>query len=114
MSMVAEVCGIANPPALAVDGQRRVGRDEALLAHLVPKLGGDDGLERSMILGDALRATGARDHGSRGRMGERELQRCSFDGHLVALGNRLDALDLGDDLRRRLLILEVSAASKNT
>ena len=44
-------------------------------------------------------------------MAERELQRARIGGHLVELGNRIHALD-GDDFRRRLLILEVSATGE--
>jgi hypothetical protein len=63
------------------------------------KVGGDDGFQRSVILGDALRRARARDNGSRGGMGKRELQRVRLSGYVVALRDRLDALDLGDNLR---------------
>jgi hypothetical protein len=37
-------------------------------------------------------------------MGGRELQRVGLSGYVVALRDRLDALDLGDNLRGCLLI----------
>src|SRR5215467_714883 len=46
-------------------------------------------------------------------MSEHELQGRSFDGNMVALGEGPDALDLGQDLRGRLLVLEVSAADQD-
>jgi hypothetical protein len=57
-----------------------------------------------VILGDALRPARARDNGSRGEMDERELQRVGLSGYVVALRDRLDALDLGDNLRGCLVI----------
>src|SRR5262245_58740428 len=61
-----------------------------------------------MVFSDAIRTAGARDDGSR-----REKRSVAALMGTLALRDRLDALDLGDDLRRRLPILEVGAAGED-
>ena len=79
----------------------------------MPEVTWDFGRKSRPVFRDALRSAGTRDDGRRGRMSERELQRRSFDGNLVALREGLDALDLREDLRGRPLVLEVGAADQD-
>ena len=48
-------------PGLTVDGQRRVGGDEVLVTQFVPEVVGDLGIERGVVLCDALGLAGAGD-----------------------------------------------------
>jgi len=64
----------------------------------LPEGGRDDAIECGQVFGQAFRTAGARDYGGHGRVGQRELQGGSLDADAMAGGNRLDALDLGDDL----------------
>src|SRR5215510_12405233 len=66
-----------------------------------------------MMFCNTLRTAGAWDDGSRGGMGERELQCGGLDGNLMALSNALDALHLSQNFQGRLLILEVGATSQD-
>src|SRR4029079_18253679 len=63
-----------------------------------------------MILRDAVGAARAGDDGGGRRVREGELERGRLDRHPMALCDGLDALDPGDALRRRLLVLAVAAA----
>ena len=99
---------------LTIDGQRRAGGDELLLAQLAPEVVRDDGPEGGAVFRDSLRAAGARDDGGRGWVSEREPQRGGLDGNPVALGEGLDALDLGQDLWGRLLVLEVAPPTRTS
>src|SRR6267154_3042929 len=45
-------------PGLSVDGQRRVGGDEVLVAQFVPEVVGDLGVERRVVFCDALGLAG--------------------------------------------------------
>ena len=98
---------------LPIDGQRRAGGDDLLLAQLAPEVVRDDGPECGAVFRDSLRAAGARDDGGRGWVSEREPQRGGLDGNPVALGEGLDALNLREDLRRRLLVLEVGTTDQD-
>src|SRR5262245_26550318 len=96
-----------------VDRERRVSGHEAMRAQFTPEIARDGGCQGGTIFCDTFGAAGPRDDGGRGGMRETELQGDGLDGYLMALSESLDALDLGNDLRRRLLVLEVSAADQN-
>ena len=98
---------------LPVDRERRVSGDEPLRAQLTPEVARDGGRQRGTVFRNAFGAAGPRDDGGRGGVRERELQSGGLDGNLMALGEGLDALDLGQDLWGRLLVLEVGAADQN-
>ncbi len=82
-------------------------------AQRLPEPGRDDFLQCGVVFGDALGTAGARDHRSHCRVGQRELQRGRLDADAVLGRDGLDALDLGQDLRRRLLVLEVAATGQH-
>src|SRR5262245_50804863 len=104
---------LGNYDELPVDGQRRAGGDELFVAQFAPEVVRDGGGKSGAVFRDSLGSAGTRDDRSRGGMREREPQRGGLDGDLMALGEGLDALDLGQDLRGRLLVLEVGAADQN-
>src|SRR5262249_18837212 len=95
------------------DGQRRVGGDEPLLTQFVPEASWDFGRKSGAVFRDSLGAAGTRNDRSRGGVSEREPQRGGLDGDLMALGDGLDALDLREDLRGRLLVLEVGTTDQD-
>src|SRR5262249_34100231 len=98
--------------SLPVDRQRRIWSDEPLFAHFTPEVTRDDGRECGMVFDNAFGAAGACDDGGRAGGGARELEGGRLDVSPVGLGEGLDALDLGKNLRGRLLVLEVGAADQ--
>src|SRR5262245_32236784 len=98
---------LGNFDELPVVGQRRAGGDELLVAQLAPEVVRDAGGKCGAVFRDSLGSAGTRDDRCRGGMSEREPQCGGLGGDLMALGNDLDSLDLREDLRGRLLVLEV-------
>src|SRR5262249_18447782 len=92
---------------LPVDGQRCASGDELLVAQFAPEVVRDGGGKSGAVFRDSLGSAGTRDDRSRGGMSEREPQRGGLDGDLMALGDGPDALNLREDFRGRLLVLEV-------
>src|SRR5262245_17526990 len=105
--------GLVTVGELPVDRERRVSGDKPVRAQFTPEVARDRGRQRGAVFRKAFRAAGTRDDGGRGGVRERELQSGGLDGNLMALGEGLDALDLGQDLWGRLLVLEVGAADQN-
>src|SRR5262249_52469088 len=99
--------------SLPVDRQRHVRSDEPLFSHFAPEVTRYDSRECGMVFCNAFGPAGTWDDGGRGGVGERELQCGGLDGNPVALGEGLEALDPGKNLRRRLLVLEVGTADQS-
>src|SRR5258708_13441028 len=78
-------------PGLSVDGQRRVGGDEVLVAQFVPEVVGDRGVQRGVVFGDALRLAGAGNDCGRGGGGKPELNPLSLDWGVLPLCDSADA-----------------------
>src|SRR5262249_42051094 len=71
------------------------------------------GFKRGMVLLDAFGLAPTRDDCRRGRMSQRELEGSRLDRDLVALGERLDLLDLGEDLGRCVGVFEMLTAGED-
>src|SRR5262249_39107879 len=93
-SLASSVARAVSP----VDGQRRAGGDELLVAQIAPEVVRDDGGKCGAVFRNSLGSAGTRDDRSRGGMSEREPQRGGLDGDPMALGDGLDAFDLREDL----------------
>src|SRR5262245_15421297 len=104
---------LGNSDELPVDGQRRASGDELLVAQFAPEVVRDGGGKSGAVFRDSLGSAGTRDDRGGGGMSEREPQRGGLDGDLMAPGDGLDALDLGEDLRGRLLVLELGTTDQD-